>query len=140
MPHRINSRVFAVIFGSVACFACLFSVAGLEKLPDTRLADGRPSKDVAVSVGASPSVSAMVAPRRGNWTPSFGHDLRESRKPRHRSDRPTKQVIETDSTAFVKAFAIGLDRSFRGILPSLFGMAVRAGHPSELLRPPSLTA
>ena len=86
------------------------------------------------------SISALPEDRPFECVHFFGQDLREARKPRLRGERPTKQSIESDSTTASLLSEVDLDKSHCKFLFGSLEVAVLAGHPSELLRPPSLSA
>lgn len=102
---------------------------------------GEPSRGAPAVAGcvAAASIASLPPDRPIDYMPSFGHDVREARKPRQRSVRHTTPSIETDSTE-PALLVVDLDQS-RGQF--LFGSTVPmplAGHPAELLRPPSRLA
>ena len=106
---------------------CVFATAGGDYSVDTAVA--RP----AVSVAAA-SFEALPELRH---TRRFHHDLRQPRRPRHRSERPTSLSVGDlfDSKAVIDA--IVQDDAPRSLLALAVVMSPLSGHPLEVLRPPS---
>jgi hypothetical protein len=69
----------------------------------------------------------------------FPHDKRQPRAPRHRSERPTLFASEQDLTAAV-IDSITHDEMHRPLFAAPRCCHALAGHPLELLRPPSFRA
>jgi hypothetical protein len=134
--------VYVVFFRrTLLFFGAVVTVAAAAGLSNFVAVSSEAASDplIVAATDSPPSIGARTSTRVVDPMASFGTDLRQPRKPRHRSDRPSKQLIETDFTEAVQS-AIDFDRSLGHFVPHRPAAATLAGHPLELLRPPSFEA
>lgn len=106
----------------------LFAAAGRDVAVDT---------EVVRPVVTEASIEALPELHHAR---RFHHDLRQPRRPRHRSERPTSLSFGDlfDSKAAIDA--IVQDDAPRSLLALAVVMSPLSGHPLEVLRPPSAAA
>lgn len=123
--------------GVVITLAVVWAAAAGLACPPKEFASSGPA---VADFNKAPSVTSLRSDRPIDYVPSFGQDVRQARKPRPRSDRPTTQSIEPDSTVTAILSMVDIDRSSRQLLFTSSVLIALAGHPAEILRPPSRLA
>ena len=110
---------------------------------------GRQEREVSARLQA-----AHATPLMASWKTailSAGHpelvfvrtlpkNLQLPRAPRHRSERPSSATADAEAVTLRSFLGLLRDDIHRAFIPDGYLAHPLSGHPSELLRPPSLTA
>ena len=128
-----SNRTFAcAAFALVALAAFGVTVAAPQQVaqPDR----SNPSAAELAANVESGSIGAAVPSLAQRF---FGRDLREPRRPRHRSERPSTFSAENESLTVATVIAILSEDLHRPFLAEIVTASPLSGHPLQLLRPPS---
>ena len=110
---------------------------------------GRQEREVSARLQAAHGI-CLTAPWK-TATLTAGHpdlvflrtlpkNLQLPRAPRHRSERPSSATADAEAVTMRSLLGLLRDDLHRAFVPDGYLAHPLSGHPSELLRPPSLTA